>query len=621
MPTAKKKLGGMGGLFMRQSDGSVSGPGNSSSSSNPRAGVVGLPASPAPVVGHAQALAQAQAQAQAHLQQLQPPPEIVTARQQAQDAPTVTTRSIPVPKGSRFAATSTPAASSSLPAQHFHPMQRTRTSASDNAGAGSGGAAGTARGQNAWEDSTVASMFGDNESRAASDSRYRGHQPAHGRHYSDAPYQRPHQSHAPPSPPKTQQQQQQQQHNQNQRSRHDENLPFVIGENGLLKVITPPNGPISHTTVPLVTGISSGIPHNHQAVRLDDVYQDERQLYDSPPSKLNLRRTKLPHRDARDLKRDSFSDRSEGQGLGMSPDRNSEAGSHIDKLRLEERVRRDREREREREEERERDRQLERERDRELLHKRSTVFENLSAVELDEPAFNNTQAAVIQTSSEISPEDIKDAALQRTPRAVRQQPVPQQQQQHQQQHQQQLQLQQLQANLFNVETSLRRTESRRLKEPAAKETSVRKRRHSLDYNDAELHAMSYSDLRGQEFDFDPQAAALQQQAALPAGGPIEERLEHYKRKGSLDQHEFFTRITVDEWDEAGDWFLEQFTSVVQNMKKARRNKRKLIQSFEGEVAAREEAVRVKIEGIGRTLEDLKQEGQTMMQGKDMDLEF
>ena len=121
--------------------------------------------------------------------------------------------------------------------------------------------------------------------------------------------------------------------------------------------------------------------------------------------------------------------------------------------------------------------------------------------------------------------------------------------------------------------------------------------------------------------FDKKAAALQQQTTAPAGGSIEERLEHFKTKGSLAQHDFLARLSVDEWDEAGDWFLEQFGAVMQRFKKARRAKRQLVQQFEAEISAREEAVRSKIEGIGRTLEDLKQEGQTMMSGKDMDLEF
>ncbi|KAK3687271.1 extracellular mutant protein 11-domain-containing protein [Podospora appendiculata] len=607
MPTAKKKLGGMGGLFTRQADGSVTGPGS------PRA-VVGLPATPAPVANSRNDANHAQHQHQQHQQQqqqqqhpqLQPPPEIISRQQhqqqqqqyqyqqqqqqqqqqrqqhqqqqnqqnQRQQDQSASPRSIPVPRTGRYTATSQPAPAMSLPAQHFHPMQRTRTSASDNA----------VRGQNAWEDSSVGSMFGDHESKAASESRFRGHQGNHVRQYSDAVYQRTHQS---PAIVRT------------QPSQHDENLPFVIGENGLLKVITGP--PATSSGAPALNSTMSG--GLHQEMRLEDVYQDDRQLYENTPTKLNpLRRTKLPHRDARELKRDSFPDRaaagysSDAQSLGMSPERSSEHGEQIEKVRLEERMRRDREREQERELERQRERQLEHER--ELHHKRSTVFEDLVPIEPDDPTFNNTQAAVIIPISESSGEDIKEA-LQRTPRAARHAPPPQQ------------------SNPFG-EGSLARAGSRRLKEPSKDLT--KKRRLSLDYNDAELNRMSYSDLRTQSFDYDPQAAALQQ-TTVPSGGSLEERLEHYKGKGGMDQHQFFTRISANEWEESGDWFLEQFTSVVLKMKKARKEKRKVIEQFEGEIAAREEAVRGKIENIGRTLEDLKQEGQTMMAGKEMDLEF
>lgn len=559
MPTTKKKLGGIG-LFMRQADGSLGGPGSS-----PRAGVVGLPTTPAAALSGSSHATQ--------LPQLQPPPEIVTARQNTQPDTPVTARSIPAPKAGRYA-------TMSLPAQHYHPMQRTRTSASDTT-------RDPPRGHNAWEDSTVASMFGDNESRAASE-RPRAHQGGHARRSSDAAHQRAH----PPQPGRAE-------------PKHDENLPFVIGENGILKVITAPSGQTAPHTAPVHVNGNGGI-FDDQSVKTDDAFQDARQLYETPTKAGGLRRTKLPYRDTRDVKSNASSDRPaagyspDAQSLSMSPERTAEAGEHIDKIRIQERIKRDHERQRERERERERERQLELER--EMQHKRSTLFENLTPLEFDEP-FNDTQAAVIAPSSGVDPEALKEA-LQRTPRASRQpQPLPPQ------------------TRFAADEAPLGRTASRRLKEPSNKDLpSSRKRRQSLDYNDAELHSMSYSDLRGQAFDFDPQAAALQQ-TTVPAGGTIEERLQHYRTKGSLAQHEFFSRLPMDEWDEAGDWFLEQFGGVVQRLKKARKAKRQLVQQFEAEIAAREEAVRVKIEGIGRTLEDLKQEGQTMMQGKDADLEF
>ncbi|KAK4040751.1 extracellular mutant protein 11-domain-containing protein [Parachaetomium inaequale] len=621
MPTTKKKLGSIG-LFMRQADGSVGGP-QTGGTSSPRAAGVGLSAVPGPGshsvlpgAGPGHATASATGHSQLPQLRLQPPHEIIAARQERQlpDTPataaaTASARSIPTPRAGRYAASAQPTATMSLPAQHFHPMQRTRTSASDTA-------RDAQRGPNAWEDSTVASMFGDNESRAASE-RLRVPQGGHARHYSDAP---PPQRALPAPPARTQ-------------PKHDENLPFVIGENGVLKVLPPSSAQKASEPAPgpVAPSATPGGIFDDQSVKQDDAYHEARQIFETPTKASGLRRTKLAYRDNRDLKSNASSERAgpgyspESQSVSLSPERQAEVGGHIDKIRLQERMSRDRERQRERDRERERERERQREQEREIQHKRSTIFENLTPLELDDPDFNDTKAAVAAPSTSLDPEALKEA-LQRTPRANRQQ-----------QHQQLQQLFAPQNNLLLPEAPppLGRTASRRreqkspTKEPPPPTTTTttaptnnsRKRRQSLDYNDAELHAMSYANLRSQAFDFDPQTAALQQTSLPPAGGTIEERLEHYKGKGSMDQHEFFARLPLDEWDEAGDWFLARFGGVMQRLRQARKTKRGLVQQFEEEVAAREEAVRGKIEGIGRTLEELREEGMTMMEGKDVDVEF
>jgi hypothetical protein len=441
-------------------------------------------------------------------------------------------------------------------------------------------------------------MFGDNESRSASD-RLRAHQGGHGRHYSDAPPpQRTHQ----PQPTLTQ---------------PDEklNLPFVIGKGGFLKVVPAPSTQQAPETAPLANNAIPGDIFEEQSVKTADIFQDAPQPYETPTRVSGLRRTRLAYRDTRDTKSNGSPQRSgsgyspESQSLNLSPERQADAGNHIDKIRLQERLSRDRERQRERERERERERQ--RQREHELQHKRSTIFENLTPLEFGDPDFNDTKAAAVASSTGVDPEALKEA-LERTPRANRKPPPPQQQ------------VFPPQTNPFNkAPPPLGRIASHWLQEPPKEvpSTASHKRRQSLDYDDAELHAMSYADLHKQAFDFDPQTAALQQTAVPPAGGSIEERLEHYKSKGSMDQHEFFTHISIDEWDEAGDWFLAQFGSIMQRLKQARKAKRQLVQQFEDEIAVREEAVRTKVDGIGRTLEDLKQEGQTMMQGKDVDVEL
>ncbi|KAK0645534.1 extracellular mutant protein 11-domain-containing protein [Cercophora newfieldiana] len=565
MPTAKKKLGGIPSLFTRQSD---------SVGPSPRLGVVGsgLPATPAP---------------QRELLQLQPAPEIVTApRQDHPPASRLAVRSIPVPKHT---------GTMSLPPSqlHFHPMQRTRTSASD--------AGGEPRRttQNAWEDSTVASMFGDAEGRPPSD-KHRGQVAAlgnHNRHYSDAPFQRPGAHLSPPI-----------RNNRQSAQPQEDSVPFVIEDGGLLRIIQQPvvrGGPAAAT---LNNPIPATFMHEPPALELGELYQEDQQPFDTTPTKHNpLRRTRLPHREAR---RDSFgAQSSDAQSLGLSPERPNDAGNQIERVRLEERVqeRVRRERERQRDLERDRNRELERE----LHHKRSTVFENLTPV-IDEGTFDNTRAAVKAPESSNSSPRSNNEAVQRTPRPPRQ-PLPA------------LPQSAYQGNGNNPLKlgggSLSRTGTRNLKETASND---RKRRLELDYDDAELAKMSFSDLRKQAFDYDPQLAAMQQQEQIvktPAGtATLEEQLEHYKTQGSVAQHQFFTQIGVDEWEEAGDWFLARFSDVVGKMRKARRAKRQLVEGFEVDIAMREEAVRGKMEGIAKTLEELKEGGQTMMEGRDTDLE-
>ena len=329
--------------------------------------------------------------------------------------------------------------------------------------------------------------------------------------------------------------------NMSQRMQHDENLPFVIGENGLLKVVTAPGDHHIHGVTAALNATVSNNAMNEQTVKVDELYQDDRQAYESPPPKfVPLRRTKLPHRDA--AKRTSFSDAggagysSDVQSLGMSPERTSEAGEEIEKVRQAERVRRDREREKSREVERqqfEREAQLERqrERERELQNKRSTMFENLTPVDLEDPqSFNDTRAAIAAPATEYTVDD----PLQRTPRADRHiQPRGPTKG----------------VNLFNEEGPLGRMSSH---EPNPIQQSL-KRNYTPDYDDGELDKMSYSDLRNQDYDFDPQSAAAmaaqQQTTAGSAEGTVEERLQHYKTKGSMDQHQFFTGINAKEWDQ------------------------------------------------------------------------
>ncbi|KAI1503975.1 extracellular mutant protein 11-domain-containing protein [Biscogniauxia marginata] len=148
-------------------------------------------------------------------------------------------------------------------------------------------------------------------------------------------------------------------------------------------------------------------------------------------------------------------------------------------------------------------------------------------------------------------------------------------------------------------------------------SNSRKRQYDLDYDDGALSSMNYEELRKEDFDFDP-AQAEAQSVVQPLRGTLPEKLKHFLDKDPQSQMELFTNMPVKDWENSGDWFLERFGDIMEQLRAARRNKRAVIENFENEIAEREEAVRNKIDTIGRTLTDLKSEGEGMMSRKTFD---
>ncbi|KAI1083396.1 extracellular mutant protein 11-domain-containing protein [Whalleya microplaca] len=148
-----------------------------------------------------------------------------------------------------------------------------------------------------------------------------------------------------------------------------------------------------------------------------------------------------------------------------------------------------------------------------------------------------------------------------------------------------------------------------------RQPSSKKRQYELDYDDGALAAMDYNELKSEAFDFDP-ARAEMQSAVGPPRGTLPEKLDHFLDKDQASQMEFFTKMPIKDWENSGDWFLERFTEVMQRLKESRQAKRAMVENFENEVAERQEAVKNKIQGIGQTLADLKNEGEGLMAGKE-----
>ncbi|KAF2796675.1 hypothetical protein K505DRAFT_323124 [Melanomma pulvis-pyrius CBS 109.77] len=133
-----------------------------------------------------------------------------------------------------------------------------------------------------------------------------------------------------------------------------------------------------------------------------------------------------------------------------------------------------------------------------------------------------------------------------------------------------------------------------------------------DYDRPALLKMDYEQLKNEDFDTIPRATnPVLSQDMLQK--PLIDRLTHVRKSlNSEDQGKFFSSLPTDEWEEAGDWFLGQFSSIIERTKNARQEKRKLAKDFEAEVEQRHRKVAKKQREVEHAMSKMKAHGQNLM---------
>lgn len=146
--------------------------------------------------------------------------------------------------------------------------------------------------------------------------------------------------------------------------------------------------------------------------------------------------------------------------------------------------------------------------------------------------------------------------------------------------------------------------------------------------------MSYEDLLKQRYDddpgFNPNAAALpasllaqvdSSSSTGPAGPRASSSTEALSAKltmlltlSAAQQQTFFDSLAAAQWEDCGDWFVEQFAAMTNKMKEARREKRRAACAFEDEVAHREKVVRKKSAGFEDVLLEMRKGGRGLLGG-------
>ncbi|KAF2824231.1 hypothetical protein CC86DRAFT_371613 [Ophiobolus disseminans] len=133
-----------------------------------------------------------------------------------------------------------------------------------------------------------------------------------------------------------------------------------------------------------------------------------------------------------------------------------------------------------------------------------------------------------------------------------------------------------------------------------------------DYDLEILHKMHYDQLKNESFDTDPRAPD-QPLSDDMLQTPLVERLEHVQKNlEPAKQVEFFHSLPTTEWEDAGDWFLDQFSSIITRTKEARQKKRKLAQGFEDEIEKRHEHVNKKQNQVEDAMNKMKAQGEGLV---------
>ncbi|KNG52103.1 hypothetical protein TW65_00570 [Stemphylium lycopersici] len=126
-----------------------------------------------------------------------------------------------------------------------------------------------------------------------------------------------------------------------------------------------------------------------------------------------------------------------------------------------------------------------------------------------------------------------------------------------------------------------------------------------DYDPETLFKMNYESLMRESFDTDPRSRNPVL-AEEDLQRPLVERIELVqKHLDDTNQAEFFRSLPTNEWEDAGDWFLDRFQDIIGRMRQARLKKRKLAQEFEDEVEKRHRHVSKKQHQVEEAMDKMK----------------
>lgn len=174
--------------------------------------------------------------------------------------------------------------------------------------------------------------------------------------------------------------------------------------------------------------------------------------------------------------------------------------------------------------------------------------------------------------------------------------------------------------------SVEAPESEMMSEPDDRTNSNMPRRNSiephreahepapLDHSPSKIYGMTYTDLKTASFDVDPNVTESGHLSALQPDDPLPKKLEALGPMDLRAKQDYFASLGIEEWEEAGDWFLESFAKLTERFKIARQEKRKIARDFENEIEQRHESVAKKQKLTAGAFDEMRESGGKVLQG-------
>ncbi|KAK2740755.1 hypothetical protein FQN57_005987 [Myotisia sp. PD_48] len=135
-----------------------------------------------------------------------------------------------------------------------------------------------------------------------------------------------------------------------------------------------------------------------------------------------------------------------------------------------------------------------------------------------------------------------------------------------------------------------------------------------DYPPNILQSKLFSDLQAESFDYNPAPS----RPIFPPQDPpmpLADKLSRLKTLTDDQRRTFFSTLTLSEWEESGDWLIDQFGSILQKTKAARQARRKVASIFENEIKRRYDNVNQEGETIKKRLEEMRTGGMGVLKGQ------